>query len=159
MWSFCHYVIQFRMAKAHKCPLAAVCMGVHEKEWREVVFSSFDSLRAQTCGDCRKKLSNDGNGRRKLVVGVVEVSSLLVLPKVATAGKTKSVWMAYLLNSELGLLLCHGNPHCTFCPLPSYTVIQLQNRAAFPPFAICHPEVNDIILKWTCVDKVYTNLP
>ena len=36
------------------------------------------------------------------------------------------------------------------------TVIRLQNRASFPPFAICHPEVNDVILKWTCVDKVYS---
>ena len=46
---------------------------------------AFDS---PSCGDCRKKLSNDRNGRQKLVVGIVEVSSLLVLPKVATAGKS-----------------------------------------------------------------------
>ena len=134
--------------KVHGYPLAAVCTGVYETEWREVAFRSFDSLTPQTCGDCR---ANDRNRRRKLVV-VVEVSSLLLLPMVATAG---SVWMAYLLDSELGSLLYHGNPHCTFCPLPLYTVIWLQNRAPFPPFAICHPEVNDVILKWMCMDKVY----
>ena len=37
---------------------------------------------------------------------IVEVSSLLILPKVATADK--SVWMVYLLSSELGSLLHHG---------------------------------------------------
>ena len=128
------------MAKAHKCPLAAMCMGVHKKEWRKVAIGSFDSPRPQR--DCRKKLSNDRNGRWKLVVGVVEVSSLLLLPKVTIVGK--SVWMVYLLDSVLGWLLRHGYTHCTLCPLPSYTVIQLQNRALFPPFAICHSEVNEV---------------
>ena len=88
--------------------------------------------------NCRK---NDRNGRRQLVV-LVEVSSLLLLRQVATA--SKSVWMVYLLGSELGSLLRHGNPYCTLCPLPSFTAIRL-NRAPFPPFAICHPEVNDVI--------------
>ena len=73
--SFSDYVIHFRMAKEHKCPLAAVCMGVHEEKWREV---AFDSLRPQTFGDCREKLSNNRNSRQKLRVGVVELSSLLV---------------------------------------------------------------------------------
>ena len=57
------------------------------------------------------------------MVALVEVSSLLLLPKVATAGK--SVWMIYLLSSELGLLLHHGNLYCTLHPLPSFTAIQL----------------------------------
>ena len=64
-------------------------MGVYEKEGREVAFGSFDSPRPQTCGDCRNKLSNDRNGRRKLIVGV---SSLLVLPKVAT-GPRVQYWL------------------------------------------------------------------
>ena len=50
------------------------------------MFSSFDSLRPQTCTKIvQKNLSNDGNGRR---VEFVEVSSLLVLPKIATAGES-----------------------------------------------------------------------
>ena len=32
MRSFSDYVVYFWMAKAHKCPLAAVCTGVHEEE-------------------------------------------------------------------------------------------------------------------------------
>ena len=55
--------------------------------WRGMFF---DCPRPQTWWDCRKKL-------------LVEVSSLLLLPKVATAGK--SVWMVYVLSSELGSLL------------------------------------------------------
>ena len=54
-----------RMAKVHECPLAAVCK-VYAR--REVAFSSFDSLRPQTCGDCTKRLSNNTNGRRKLIL-------------------------------------------------------------------------------------------
>jgi len=34
-----------------------------------------------------KKLSDDGNGRQQPIVALVELSSLLLLPKVATAGK------------------------------------------------------------------------
>ena len=49
---------------------------------------------------------NDRNGRRQLIVVLMEVSSLLLLPKVATAAK--GVWMVYLLNTELELLLRHG---------------------------------------------------
>ena len=52
-----------------------------------MVFNSFNSPRLQTCGNCRKKLLNDTNGRQKLVVRVVEGSSLLALPKVAIAGE------------------------------------------------------------------------
>ena len=70
-----------------------------------------------------KKLLNDRNGKQQLLVVLVEVSSLLLLPKVATAGK--SVWMVYLLGSELGSLLRHGNPYCTLRPLPSFTAIRL----------------------------------
>ena len=73
--SICDYVIHFWMEKAPKCSLAAVCTGVHKEKGREV---AFDSPRSQTCGDCRKKLSNDRNSRQKLIVGVVELSSLLV---------------------------------------------------------------------------------
>ena len=91
--------------------------------WREVAFGSFDSPRPQTWWDCRKKLSNNRNGRQQLIVVLVEFSLLLVLPKVAIAGK--SVWMVYLLGSELGSLLHHGNPYCTLCTLPSFTAIQL----------------------------------
>ena len=58
-----------------------------------------------------------------------------------------------LLDSELGSLLCHGYIHYTLRPLPKYAAIWLQNRVPFPPFAICHPEVNEVILKWTCLDK------
>ena len=65
MRSFSDYLIHFWMAKAHKSPLAAVCKSVHEEEWREV---AFDSLRPQTCGDRREKLSNDRNSKWKLVV-------------------------------------------------------------------------------------------
>ena len=49
-----------------------------------------------------RKLLNDRNGRRQRIVVLVEVSSLLLLPKVVTAGK--SIRMVYLLSSELGLL-------------------------------------------------------
>ena len=70
-----------------------------------------------------KKLLNDRNGKQQLLVVLVEVSSLLLLPKVATAGK--SVWMVYLLGSELGSFLRHGNPYCTLRPLPSFTAIRL----------------------------------
>ena len=77
----------------------------------------------------------------------------MLLPKVATAGK--SVWMVYLLGSELGSLLRHANPYCALRPLPSFTANRLQNRALFPPFTICHPEVNDVISKLSFVDKVY----
>ena len=83
------------------------------------MLSSFDSPRPQTC---RKKLLDDRNGRQQLIVVLVEVSLLLLLPKVATAGK--SVWMVYLLGSELGSLLRHGNPYCTLRPLPSFTGIR-----------------------------------
>ena len=90
-----------------------------------------------------EKLSNNRNGRQKLVVGIVEVSLLHVLPKVAIAGEC----LTFSIVNYIGSFLRHGYTHCTLRPLPSYTVIQLQNRAPFPPFAICHPEVNDIILK------------
>ena len=73
--------------------------------------------------NCRKKLLNNRNGRRQLIVVLVEVISLLLLPQVATAGK--SVWIVYLLGSELGSLLLHGNPYCTLRPLPSFTAIRL----------------------------------
>ena len=56
----------------HECSLAAVCTGVHKEKGRE---GAFDSPRSQTC---RKKLSNDRNTRQKLIVGFVELSSLLV---------------------------------------------------------------------------------
>ena len=71
------------------------------------------------------KLDDDvGNGGQQLIVVVlVEVSLLLLLPKVATAGK--SVWMVHLLGSELGLLLRHGNPYCTLRFLPLFTAIWL----------------------------------
>ena len=59
--------------------------------------------------------------------------------------------MVYLLGSELGLLLCHGNPSCTLRPLPLFTAIW-----PFPPFAICHQEVNDVISKISHIDKAYT---
>ena len=70
-----------------------------------------------------KKLLNDRNGRQQLIIVLVEVSLLLLLPKVATAGK--SVWMVYLLGSELGSLLRHGNPYCTLRFLPSFTAIRM----------------------------------
>ena len=40
------------MAKVHECSLAAVCVGVHKEERREVVFNS---PRIQTCGVHREK--------------------------------------------------------------------------------------------------------
>ena len=74
--------------------------------------------------DCRKELLNDRlNGWRQLIVGFVEVSLLLLLPEVATAGK--SIWMVHLLSSELGSLLHHGSFYCTLCPLASFTAIRL----------------------------------
>ena len=118
-----YYIIHFQMAKVHKSPLAAVCTAVGRQAWKEVSFGSFDSPRPQAWWDCRKKVLNDRNGRRQLIVVLVEVGSLLLLPKVATAGK--SIWMVYLLGSELGLLLRHGNPYCTLRPLPSFTAIWL----------------------------------
>ena len=63
--------------------------------------------------------------------------------------------MVYLLDSELGWFLY---THCTLRPLAQYTAIRLQNRALFPRFAICHPEVNDVISKGSYVDKVYITL-
>ena len=94
----------------------------------------------------------------------MEVSLLLLLPKVATAGKS-----VCSLGSELGLLLRHENPYSTLRPLPSFTAIRLYNRAPFPPFAICHPEVNNVISKLSYVDEgyvksvkqsiIYSNLP
>ena len=71
----------------------------------------------------QEKSLNDRNGRRQLIVVLVEVGSLLLLPKVATAGK--SIWMVYLLGSELESLLLHENPYCTLRPLPSFTAIRL----------------------------------
>ena len=118
-----YYVIHFRMARAHECPLAAVCTTVSRETWKAVALASFDFLRPQTWWDCRKKLPNDRNGRRQLIVLLVDVSSLLLLPNVATAGK--SIWMVYLLGSELESLLRHGSPYCTLRPLPSFTAIRL----------------------------------
>ena len=113
-----YYIIHFRMAKAHECPLAAVCMAVSRDAWKAVALSSFNSPRPQTWWNCRKKLLNDRNGRRQRIVVLVEVSSLLLLPKVATAGK--NVWMVNLLGSELGSLLRHGNSYCALRPSPSF---------------------------------------
>ena len=64
-----------------------------------------------------KKILNDRNGRRQL-----QVSSLLLLPQVATAKRLDGL---SLLGSELGSLLRHGNPYCTLRPLPSLTTIRL----------------------------------
>ena len=44
------------------------------------------------------KLLNDRNGRRQLIVVFVDVSSLLLLPKVATAGKAFG-WFIYSVAS------------------------------------------------------------
>ena len=44
----------------------------------------------------QEKPLNDRNGRGQLIVALVEVGSLLLLPQVATAGK--SIWMVYLLR-------------------------------------------------------------
>ena len=38
--------------------------------------------------------------RQKCILELVEVSLLLLLPKVVTAGKT--IWMVYQLGSEVG---------------------------------------------------------
>ena len=132
MRSFCDYVIHFRMAKAHKCPLTAVCTGVCKEAWREVAFGSL-ILWGSKLDEIvyRKEQSNDRNGRLQLIVGFVEVSLLLLLPKVATAGK--NVWMVNLLGSDL--LLRHGNPYCTLRLLPMLTAIRLYNRVSFLPFA------------------------
>ena len=111
-----YYVIHLRMAKAHKCPLAAVCTAVSGEAWKAVALGSFDSPRPRTWWYCR-------NGRRQLIVVLVEIGSLLLLPQVAIA--SKSVWMVYLLGNELGSLLRDGNPYCTLRPLPSFTAIWL----------------------------------
>ena len=116
-------ILWHRMAKAHKCPLAAVYTAVSREAWKAVVLGSFVSPKPQTWWDCRKKLLNNINGRRQPKIILVEVSSSLLLPQVATA--SKSLWMVYLLVSELGSLLRHGNPYCTLRPLPSFTAIQL----------------------------------
>ena len=74
----------------------------------------------------------------------MEVSSLLLLPKVATAGK--SVWMVNLLSSELGSLLRHGNEPLLY---PSPFAIVHSNPAVkqCTLTSFCHPEVNDLISK------------
>ena len=77
------YVIHFRMAKAHEHP---ICYRVCEEAWREVALGSFDSPRPQTWWNCRKKLLNDRNGRRQLIVVLVQVSSLLLLRPVGRGG-------------------------------------------------------------------------
>ena len=120
-----HFVLRHSLpdGKAHESPLAAVCTAVSRETWREVAFGSFDSPRPQTWWDCRKKVLNDRNGRWQLIVVLVEVSSLPLLPKIGTAGK--SVRMVYLLGTELESLLHHGNPYCTHRPLPSFTAIWL----------------------------------
>ena len=51
-----YYVIHFRMAKAHECPLAAMCTAVSGEAWKAVALGSFDSPRPQTWWYCRKKL-------------------------------------------------------------------------------------------------------
>ena len=84
----------------------------------------------------------------------MEVSSLLLLPKVATAGK--SVWMVYLLSSELGSLLRHGNPYCTLRPLPSFTAIRLGLECPFLLLQFAIQKLNDVISKLSFVDKVYS---
>ena len=73
------YVIHFWMAKVHKRPYATVCKAVSKEASKEVTLGSFDSLRPQTWWDCREKLLNDRNGRRQLIVVLVEVSSILLL--------------------------------------------------------------------------------
>ena len=45
---------------------------------------AFGSLILRGPKDCKKKPSNNGNGRWQLIVGFLEVSLLLLLPKVAT---------------------------------------------------------------------------
>ena len=84
--------------------------------------------------DCRKKLLNDGNGRRQLIVGFVEVSFSQLLPKVATA--CESVWMVYLFGSKPRSILHHGN---LYCNVPSFAIVHSNPAAPFPSFAICHP--------------------
>ena len=115
------------MAKAHECPLAAVCTGVKCEE-------RYPACRRQP---------------------TVEVSSLLVLLKVATAGN--SVWLGYVLGSELGLLLRHGNPHCTFSSFAINCKQQRNFKTDRPSLLshICHPEVNVVISRWSYVDKGY----
>ena len=76
--SFCDYVIYFRTAKVHDCSLPALCTSVHKDEQREVVFGIFYSPRIQTCGNCRKKLLNDRNGKRQFIVGFVRPSGMSV---------------------------------------------------------------------------------
>ena len=114
-----YYVIHFRMARVHECPLAAVCTTVS----RDMKGSSTRFFRFSEAPNLMRLLPNDRNGRQQLIVVLVDVSSLLLLPKVATAGKR--IMMVYLLGSELGSLLRHGNPYCTLCPLPLFTAIRL----------------------------------
>ena len=141
------------MAKVHKYLLAAICMGVWKEVWREVGFGSFDSPRPQTWWDCRKELSNNRNGWWQLILGFVEVSLLLLLPKVATAGK--SVWMVHLLGSELGSLLCHENPYCPLRPLPSFNSNLAVKQSTLPSFCNLPSGSWRHISKLLYMDEVY----
>ena len=58
--------------------------------------------------------------------------------------------MVYLLGSELGSLLClYSSPFAIIHSNPAV------KQSTLPHFAICHPEVNDVISKLSFVDKVY----
>ena len=138
-----HYIIHFRMAKAHECPLAAVCNGCKQRGMKGSSARFFRFSESPNLMNYRKKLLNDRNGRRQLIVVLVEVSSLLLLPKVATA--SKSVWMVYLLGSELGSLLHHGNPYCTLYFLPSFIAIRLVKQSALPSFCNLPSGSDDVI--------------
>ena len=58
--------------------------------------------------------------------------------------------MVYLLGSELGSLLClYSSPFAIIHSNPAV------KQSTLPHFAICHPDVNDVISKSSFVDKVY----
>ena len=84
---------------------------------------------------------------------LVPLCLLLLVPKVATAGE--SVSMVYLLGSELGLLLRHGNPYYTLCPFAIAHSNLTIKHSALPSFCDLHLQVNDVILKLPYMDKFY----
>ena len=80
---FCDYIIYFQMAKVHECVLPAACkdLCLQGGVWF-FRFSKAPNLRR-----CYQTTQMVGKAHT-VIVGFVEVSSLLVLSMVATAGKS-----------------------------------------------------------------------
>ena len=85
----------------HECSSAAVYGGVHKEERREVVFSSFNFPRTQTCGDHRKRLSIDRNSKQQLFSRIILGGQFIISTSRYCYSKI------ILFGSGLGLLPHH----------------------------------------------------